>query len=90
MVKYTGKQSILDSALGEYADLGFRLEEPDDHVTNLYFKDKLIFTYLQNKVTAQIISEDCRSFMNLLNRRNNSIAIMVATHQGNWDSFKGG
>ena len=35
---YTGKQSILNAALGEYADYGFSLVAPDDHTTELYFK----------------------------------------------------
>lgn len=35
MVNYTGKQSLLDAALGEFKDFGFSLIEPDDHVAEL-------------------------------------------------------
>ena len=63
MAIYTGKQSILDEALGEYAQAGFRLEEPDDHFTDLYFKDKRIARFNQTKITIEIIREGCENYL---------------------------
>ncbi len=66
MANYTGKQSVLDEALGEFKDYGFSLVEPDDHVTELYFKDKKIATYNQTKLTELILHEGCRNFLKSL------------------------
>ena len=63
MARYTGKQSVLDEALGEYADYGFRLVEVGRNVLVLYFKDKLIATYYQPRVTIEIIREGCRNYL---------------------------
>jgi len=68
MPTYTGKQSILDEALGKHANCGFTLVEPDDHVVELYFKGKKIATYNQSKLTIPILREGCRNFLtNLIN-----------------------
>jgi len=66
MAEYKGYQSIRDAALGEYADLGFSLIEPDDHVAELYFKDKKIATYNLTKLTILVLHEGCRNFLNNL------------------------
>lgn len=71
MASYTNKQSVLDAALGEYADYGFRLEEPDDHFTVLYFKDKRIATYNQQRVTIPVIQEGCKNYLASLARQTN-------------------
>ena len=63
MAQYTGKQSILNEALGEYADYGFSLEEPDDHVLELWFKDKRVAVYYQTTATFDIIKQGCRNFL---------------------------
>jgi len=63
MTKYTGKQSVLDEALGEYKDFGFQLVEPDDHLLELWFKDKRIAIYNQTKVTFDIIREGCGNYL---------------------------
>ncbi len=63
MAKFTGKNSLLKAALGEYADYGFQLIEPDDHTLELWFKDKRIAAYNSTKVTIQIIQEGCRNYM---------------------------
>jgi len=63
MAKYTGKQSILDEALGEYADYGFKLVEPDNYFTELWFKDKTIAVYNQTKVTFEVIREGCKNYL---------------------------
>lgn len=49
--------------LGEHNDYGFTIVEPDDHITQLYFKDKLIATYNQAKVTPEIIREECHNYI---------------------------
>lgn len=63
MATYTGKQSVLDEALGEFKDYGFKLVEPDDHVLELWFKDKQIATYNQTKATIEIIQEGCKNYL---------------------------
>jgi len=54
--------TILDSALWEYASLGFRLER-HENILELYFKDKRIETYDFNVVTVETIHQDCRRFI---------------------------
>ena len=64
MAKYTGKQSVLDEALGNFKNYGFELVRPeDDHLLELWFKDKRIAVYNQSKVTFDIIREGCRNFL---------------------------
>ena len=63
MAIYKGKQSVLDEALGEYIDYGFRLAEVGSDALKLYFKDKLIATYYQPRVTIEIIREGCKNFL---------------------------
>ena len=63
MAIYSGKRSILNAALGEFADYGFRLEAPDDHIAELHFKDKCIARYNQDKLTIPVLHEDCRNFL---------------------------
>ena len=66
MAKYRTKEDILNAALGEYREFGFRLEEPDDHFTELYFKDKKIATYNQQALTIPKLQEGCRNFLKSL------------------------
>ena len=68
MATYTGKQSVLDAALGKFKDYGFSLVEPDDHFLELYFKDKKIATYYQGAVTIKIIREGCQNFLKSIER----------------------
>ena len=60
--------TVNDAALGDFIDLGFSLSEPDDHFTELYFKDKKIATYFQTTVTIPVIREDCQNFLNNINQ----------------------
>ena len=60
------RAEMLNATLGDYADLGFRLEEPDDHVTVLYFKDKQIAVYNQDKLTIPTLHEGCRNYLKSL------------------------
>ena len=69
MATYTGKQSVLNEALGEFKDCGFELEEPDDHILELWFKDKRIAIYNQTKVTIEIIHEGCRNYLANINKQ---------------------
>jgi len=68
MTKHTGKQSVLDEALGEYKDFGFQLVEPDDHLLELWFKDKRIAVYNQTKATFDIIREGCKNYLASITR----------------------
>ncbi len=63
MTTNTKRQTELNEVLGEYVDYGFSLKEPDDHVLELYFKDKRIAVYNQTKVTPDIIREGCKNFV---------------------------
>ena len=62
MRKYTGKQSVLDEALGEYKDLGFSLTKLDCLSIELWFKAKRIAVYNWDKVTFDIIREGCANY----------------------------
>lgn len=68
MAKYTGKQSILDSALGEFTLYGFSLREADDHILELQFKDKVIARYNGDKATIPIIQEGCQNYLKAIAR----------------------
>jgi len=68
MAQYTGKQSVLNEALGEYADKGFSLVEPDTHLLELYFKDHRIAVYNQTRATVEVIREGCRNYLDSLAR----------------------
>ena len=63
MATYTNKQSVLDETLGEFKNYGFSLVEPDDHVLELWFKDKRIAVYNQTVVTFDVIRKGCRNFL---------------------------
>ena len=54
--------------LAELKHYGFKLVEPDDHVVQLYHKDKLIGTYNQCRVTAEIIKQDCQNYVRNITR----------------------
>lgn len=68
MTIYTGKQSVLDAALGKFKDYGFRLVEPDDHFLELYYKNKKIATYYQGAVTIELIREGCQNYLKSITR----------------------
>ena len=63
MATYTGKQSVIDEALGKFKDYGFNLVEPDDHLLELYFKDNRIAVYYQPTATIKIIQEGCENYL---------------------------
>jgi hypothetical protein len=54
----------MDNILGEYAKMGFRLNEPDDHIVELYFKEKCIARYIQNSCSPspELIREGCKNY----------------------------
>ena len=66
MAQYTGKQSIYDAALGHYGDLGFGLNEPDDHILELRFKDKIVAVFNQTKANPTEIKEQCDKYLSSL------------------------
>jgi len=61
--KEFSKQDILDTALGQWHELGFTLKEPDDHVTELYFGDTLAATFHQTLLTFPMLDEACRNHL---------------------------
>ncbi len=58
-----GEHSKLNKVLGEFRDYGFSLIKPDDLVLELYFKDKLIATLNQDKVTPEIVQTGCKNYL---------------------------
>jgi len=68
MTIYTGKQSIYDASLGKYKDFGFSLVAPDDHVIELYFKDKRIAVYNQTRLTVPVLHQDCENYLKSIAR----------------------
>ena len=63
MAQYTGKQSVWNEALGEYAQQGFSLVEPDDHLVELWHNKKRITVFNQAKATIPIIRDGCKNFL---------------------------
>ena len=61
-MKQTTK-TIWDEALEDYKDYGFNIDIPDDFILELYFKDKLIATYYQDKVTPEVLREGCKNYL---------------------------
>lgn len=68
MATYTGKQGILDEALKDFKDYGFRLEQFNDDELVLYFKDKMIARYYQTKASIKIIQEGCENYLKSIAR----------------------
>ena len=66
-MKQTTK-TIWDEAIEDYEDYGFRIECPEDFLLILYFKDKLIATFYQDKITPDILREGCKTYFNNINR----------------------
>ncbi len=71
MANYTAKQGINDATLGEFKSIGFSLYKPDDHLVELYFKDKKIATYCQPTLTIAELHEDCSNFLKSILREGN-------------------
>jgi len=54
---------VLVASLGEFANYGFKLVEADDHILELYFKEKCIARFNQNKVTIATIQDGCKNYL---------------------------
>ena len=59
MATYKSKKDVLTGVLGEYAELGFTLHEPDDHQLVLKYKDQTIMVYDQLTTTIAAIRVYC-------------------------------
>ncbi len=67
MATYTGKQSVLDEALGIYLHMSFKLKELDDGTIELAYSGKRIGLFHSDKVPIEIIRENCKNYLtNLL------------------------
>jgi len=66
MAQYTGVQSIIDAALGDYQSKGFRLVETDDHNLTLYYHAEQVVIISQSRSTIQTIHEACREYLESL------------------------
>jgi len=70
MAQYKSKEDILSASLGDYAGLGFRLNEPDDDILELLYLGKVIALYNQARVTIPIIREGCQNYLdNVVTRK---------------------
>ena len=63
MPKYRGLQSILNAALGDYQDKGFRLVEEGDHVTILFYHDERVAVFNQTRLTTMTLHETCAAWL---------------------------
>ncbi len=52
-----------ENILGEYANYGFTLKEPDDHILELYHGEKCIARLNQPTATPEIIRQGCRNYL---------------------------
>lgn len=59
MATHKSKKDVLSATLGEYAELGFALHEPDDHRLVLSFKGEPIQVYDQLDATIAAIKVYC-------------------------------
>lgn len=59
--------NIKPDELDKYKEVGFYLKEPDDHLVELWFKDKLVGVYNQHTFTIKKASSECKNFMEKLN-----------------------
>jgi hypothetical protein len=63
MPQYTGLQSILNAALGEYQSKGFHLVEEGDHITILFYRDERVAVFNQTRLTTMTLHEACASWL---------------------------
>jgi len=70
MIRYKGQESVLEAVLGDYADMGFKLIEDDDHVVEIYFKEKRISRLYQTakNLTVEVIRRICQQHLDGMNR----------------------
>ena len=61
-MKQTTK-TIWDEVIEDYKDYGFNINMPDDFLLELYFKDKLIATFYQDKITPKILIDGCENYL---------------------------
>ena len=57
-----------ESVLGEFVNYGFSIKEPDDHILELYHRDKRIAQFNQSAVTPEIIQTGCRNYLASISR----------------------
>ena len=62
MAVYTGRQSLLDEALGKFKEYGFKLVENDDHCVEVYHHGKRIAVYNQQAATIPRIRAGCENY----------------------------
>ena len=65
MAVYTGFHSILNAALGEYSDKGFRLSE-DEHFLYLFYRDERIGVFSAIGATPVKIHDACQEYLDRL------------------------
>lgn len=63
MAEYINFQSILNAALGEYQEKGFRLTEPDDHTLMLYYHDEKVAVFSAQGALIPAIHRTCENWL---------------------------
>jgi len=53
--------------LGQYYDIGFHILE-DDHIVELWFKDKFITRFSSDGATAESIQSECQKYLERINQ----------------------
>ena len=66
-MKQTTK-TIWDESIEDYKDYGFNINMPEEFLLELYFKDNLIATFYQDKVTPEILILGCRNYLKSIMR----------------------
>jgi hypothetical protein len=66
MAQFTGLQSVLDAALGEYQSKGFCLTELSDHMLMLHYRGEMVGVFSQSGATVPVIHEVCREHLESL------------------------
>ena len=57
-----------DTALGRYADMGFRLDEVDDETLELTFKGASVRRFPQRSVSIRVVRAACWEYIAAVNR----------------------
>lgn len=60
---FSGKKSVMDEALGDFANAGFKLEEIDDHILRLTFKGATVAHWTQTGATFSGIQNACKMYL---------------------------
>ena len=58
---------VRSACLGKYSELGFSLQQEDDHILELWFKDQRIARFSATGATLKEIKKECHRYLENLN-----------------------